>query len=95
MAGGCCGTTPDHIHAIAEKVAESEPRKPSSVEPAMRLSGLEHFEIKGESTSLIMVGESKKGVCSILRFLVITSWSQRVGETGVWITVNKTICIFR
>ena len=57
MAGGCCGTTPDHIHAIAEKVAESEPRKPSSVEPAMRLSGLEHFEIKGESTSLIMVGE--------------------------------------
>jgi len=57
MAGGCCGTTPDHIHAIAEKMAESAPRKKVEIEPAMRLSGLEPFEMKGESKSLIMVGE--------------------------------------
>lgn len=57
MAGGCCGTTPDHIHAIAEKVSQAAPRNPAEVEPAMRLSGLEDFSIKGESKSLIMVGE--------------------------------------
>ena len=57
MAGGCCGTTPDHIHAIAEKLAEAAPREVAEIDPAMRLSGLEPFEIKGESKSLIMVGE--------------------------------------
>ena len=57
MAGGCCGTTPDHINAIAERLSQAEPRKPSEVEPAMRLSGLEDFSLKGESKSLIMVGE--------------------------------------
>ena len=57
MAGGCCGTTPDHIHAIAEKMAEAAPRNLAQVEPAMRLSGLEPFTMKGQSESLIMVGE--------------------------------------
>ena len=57
MAGGCCGTTPDHIHAIAEKLAKAAPREVAEIDPAMRLSGLEPFEIKGESKSLIMVGE--------------------------------------
>ena len=57
MAGGCCGTTPDHIHAIAEKVSQAAPRTPADVEPAMRLSGLENFTLKGNSRSLIMVGE--------------------------------------
>ena len=57
MAGGCCGTTPDHIHAIAEKLSQAAPRNPSSTDPALRLSGLEDFTLKGESKSLIMVGE--------------------------------------
>ena len=57
MAGGCCGTTPPHIHAIAEKLKEAAPREVAKIDPAMRLSGLEPFEIKGESKSLIMVGE--------------------------------------
>ncbi|MEC8421185.1 MAG: methionine synthase [Verrucomicrobiota bacterium] len=57
MAGGCCGTTPDHIHAIAEKLSQTAPRNPVTVEPAMRLSGLENFTLKGDSKSLIMVGE--------------------------------------
>ena len=57
MAGGCCGTTPPHIHAIAEKLKETAPREVPNVDPAMRLSGLEPFEIKGQSKSLIMVGE--------------------------------------
>ncbi len=57
MAGGCCGTTPEHIHAISEKVSQAAPRNPAEIEPAMRLSGLENFTLKGESKSLIMVGE--------------------------------------
>lgn len=57
MAGGCCGTTPEHIHVIAQKLEQAEPRKVPEVEPALRLSGLEPFELKGQVTSLTMVGE--------------------------------------
>jgi 5-methyltetrahydrofolate--homocysteine methyltransferase len=57
LAGGCCGTTPEHIHAIAEKLSEYAPRKKPTVDPALRLSGLESFEMKGKQSSLIMVGE--------------------------------------
>jgi 5-methyltetrahydrofolate--homocysteine methyltransferase len=57
MAGGCCGTTPDHIHAIAEKLAKAGPRNLAKIEPALRLSGLEPFEIRGQSKSFFMVGE--------------------------------------
>lgn len=57
MAGGCCGTTPEHIDAISRRMREASPRRIPEIEPAMRLSGLEDFEIRGESKSLIMVGE--------------------------------------
>ncbi len=57
MAGGCCGTTPDHIQVISEKLSQFEPRKIPEVDPALRLSGLEPFELQGNPTSLIMVGE--------------------------------------
>jgi 5-methyltetrahydrofolate--homocysteine methyltransferase len=43
IVGGCCGTTPDHIRAIAEAVAKYEPREVPDVQPALRLSGLEPF----------------------------------------------------
>jgi 5-methyltetrahydrofolate--homocysteine methyltransferase len=43
VIGGCCGTTPDHIHAIAEAVAKFPPRTVPHVEPRLRLSGLEAF----------------------------------------------------
>ncbi len=45
IVGGCCGTTPDHIAAIAKAVADVRPRTPPEVTPAMRLSGLEPFKI--------------------------------------------------
>jgi len=41
IVGGCCGTTPNHIHCIAEKAAKASPRKIPSPEPYLRLSGLE------------------------------------------------------
>jgi 5-methyltetrahydrofolate--homocysteine methyltransferase len=43
IVGGCCGTTPDHIRAIAEAVAKYKPRPVPYVAHALRLSGLEPF----------------------------------------------------
>jgi len=43
VVGGCCGTTPDHIAAIAKAVAPHAPRIVPEIEPRMRLSGLEPF----------------------------------------------------
>jgi 5-methyltetrahydrofolate--homocysteine methyltransferase len=45
ILGGCCGTTPDHIRHIAEAVAGMPPRVPPVRPPALRLSGLEPFEL--------------------------------------------------
>ena len=43
IVGGCCGTTPEHIRAIAEAVAKYKPRHVPHVAHALRLSGLEPF----------------------------------------------------
>lgn len=43
--GGCCGTTPEHIAALAKAMTEYAPRKLPRTEPAMRLSGLEPFTV--------------------------------------------------
>lgn len=43
ILGGCCGSSPAHIAAIAKAVAKSEPRAVPTPEPAMKLAGLEAF----------------------------------------------------
>ena len=45
ILGGCCGTTPGHVRLIAEAVAGLPPRRPPERPRAMRLSGLEPFEL--------------------------------------------------
>ena len=45
ILGGCCGTTPDHIRHIAQAAAGKPPRRPATGPTAMRLSGLEPFEL--------------------------------------------------
>ncbi len=45
IVGGCCGTTPDHIRAIAAAVKDVPPRVVPALPPKMRLSGLEPFEL--------------------------------------------------
>jgi 5-methyltetrahydrofolate--homocysteine methyltransferase len=45
IVGGCCGTEPGHITAIAEAVAGIKPRPLPEIERHMRLSGLESFEV--------------------------------------------------
>ena len=56
IAGGCCGTTPDHIKAIAEQLENIPPRIVPTQEVFTRLSGLEPLSIK-EDTLFINVGE--------------------------------------
>ncbi|MCH7686722.1 MAG: homocysteine S-methyltransferase family protein, partial [Planctomycetes bacterium] len=56
IVGGCCGTTPDHIRAIAEAVQDFPPRERPEIPHYSRFSGLEPFEIRPES-NFIMVGE--------------------------------------
>src|SRR4051812_31052241 len=45
IVGGCCGTTPDHIAAIAAAVRGKAPRAVPEVRPLLRLSGLEPFTL--------------------------------------------------
>jgi 5-methyltetrahydrofolate--homocysteine methyltransferase len=45
ILGGCCGTTPDHIAHVAKAVAGLKPRAVPERPKAMRLSGLEPFEL--------------------------------------------------
>ena len=45
ILGGCCGTTPEHIRQIAQAVKGQKPRQIPDRAPAMRLSGLEAFEL--------------------------------------------------
>jgi 5-methyltetrahydrofolate--homocysteine methyltransferase len=56
MVGGCCGTTPDHIRAIAGAVAGLAPRVVPSIPRACRLSGLEPLTIDADSL-FVNVGE--------------------------------------
>jgi len=56
LVGGCCGTTPDHIAAIAKAVDGVKPRQIPTHAPVCRLSGLEPLELN-EVTGFVNVGE--------------------------------------
>ncbi|MFH1686504.1 MAG: methionine synthase [bacterium] len=56
VLGGCCGTTPQHIRAIAEAVADIEPRRPTQPKLFMSLSGLEPLLIRPDSL-FVNIGE--------------------------------------
>src|SRR5439155_23897591 len=56
VVGGCCGTTPEHIHAIAAAVAGKAPRQIPEVPKLLRLSGLEPFTLPPE-IPFVNIGE--------------------------------------
>jgi len=56
IAGGCCGTTPAHIKAIADAMADIKPRAIPTVEKKLRLAGLEPFNV-GRDSLFVNVGE--------------------------------------
>ena len=56
VVGSCCGSTPEHTHAIADAVHGLEPRTVPPSDRRTRFSGLETFEL-GPDTGFVMVGE--------------------------------------
>jgi 5-methyltetrahydrofolate--homocysteine methyltransferase len=56
IVGGCCGTTPAHIRAIAGAVAGKAPRALPEIRPLLRLSGLEPF-VLDETIPFVNIGE--------------------------------------
>jgi 5-methyltetrahydrofolate--homocysteine methyltransferase len=56
IVGGCCGTTPPHIKAIAEAVKGLPTRKVPTVEPYLRLSGLDALTVRPQ-TNFLNIGE--------------------------------------
>ncbi len=56
IIGGCCGTTPEHIRAIARAVEGKAPRRIPAIAPRLRLSGLEAFTLTPE-IPFVNVGE--------------------------------------
>jgi 5-methyltetrahydrofolate--homocysteine methyltransferase len=56
IVGGCCGTTPEHVKAIADATRGQTPRRVPEKESVTRLSGLEPFRVFKDST-FVMIGE--------------------------------------
>jgi len=82
VVGGCCGTTPDHIRAIAEAVADVSPRVPPQPETGVAyFSGLERFAIRPNS-NFTMVGE-RTNVTGSRRFANLIKKSDTITATEV------------
>jgi 5-methyltetrahydrofolate--homocysteine methyltransferase len=56
IVGGCCGTTPPHIKAIAQAIRGLPPRRPNHIEPFLRLSGLDALTVRPTS-NFLNIGE--------------------------------------
>ena len=83
VIGGCCGTTPDHIAAIAQAVAGLPPRVVPELPPRMRLSGLEPLVI-GPDSLFVNVGE-RTNVTGSARFRSLI----HKGELGTAVEVAR------
>jgi 5-methyltetrahydrofolate--homocysteine methyltransferase len=67
ILGGCCGTTPPHIAAMAQLAGQYSPRQIPEVEPMLRLSGLEPMTLSPE-LGFVNVGE-RTNVTGSAKFL--------------------------
>ncbi len=67
IVGGCCGTTPEHIRAVAEQVKGVTPRKPTAPDGLSHFSGLERLNFTPDS-NFMMVGE-RTNVTGSKRFM--------------------------
>jgi len=79
LAGGCCGTTPEHVAAIAAEVAPLAPRDPPQPQRAMKLSGLEPLRID-ETSLFVNVGERTNvtGSKAFARLILAEQYDQAV-----------------
>lgn len=67
ICGGCCGTTPEHIRAIAQALKNIPPRIPTKKERKCTFAGLEPFVYDNKNNNFIMVGE-RTNVAGSLKF---------------------------
>lgn len=67
IIGGCCGSQPEHIKAIAKRMEKYQTRQRPTIEPKLRLSGLEAF-VSDKNSLFINVGE-RTNVTGSKRFL--------------------------
>src|SRR5271166_6116457 len=81
IVGGCCGSTPDHIRAIAEAVRPFKPRTARKVAPLMRLSGLEPFTLTSD-IRFVNIGE-RTNVTGSARFRKLVTAGDFVGALAV------------
>jgi 5-methyltetrahydrofolate--homocysteine methyltransferase len=81
IVGGCCGTTPDHIRAVAEAVRGKAPRRPPKLPPLMRLSGLEAFTLT-KDIPFVNVGE-RTNVTGSARFRKLITSGDYAGALNV------------
>ncbi len=79
--GGCCGTTPEHIAAIAGAVSGLSPREVPAAPSLLRLAGLEPFSVEAE-TGFVMVGE-RTNVTGSARFRRLIEADDFVGAVDV------------
>ncbi len=82
LAGGCCGSGPEHIRAIAGAVSRHEPRKIPRIEPATRFSGLEPLTLAGENAPFVMIGE-RTNVAGSPRFRKLVKQDDFEGAVAV------------
>ncbi len=66
IVGGCCGTTPEHISFISEKIKTCKPREIPEKDHYTHLSGLEPLTIR-EETNFVNIGE-RTNVAGSLKF---------------------------
>ncbi|HVM30936.1 MAG TPA: methionine synthase [Candidatus Limnocylindrales bacterium] len=83
IVGGCCGTTPEHVAAIASAVAGIAPRVPPRVEPRLRLAGLEPLNL-GPDSLFANIGE-RTNVSGSRRFARLV----REGDFGAAVEVAR------
>ncbi len=81
IVGGCCGSTPDHIRAIAEAVHALKPRVVRKVAPLMRLSGLEPFTLTSD-IPFVNIGE-RTNVAGSARFRKLVTAGDYAGALAV------------
>jgi 5-methyltetrahydrofolate--homocysteine methyltransferase len=81
IVGGCCGSTPEHISAIAEAVRGVAPRAVPNIAPLMRLSGLEPFTLAAE-IPFVNIGE-RTNVTGSARFRKLITAGDYAGGLAV------------
>ena len=67
LVGGCCGSTPGHIAALAAAMKGLAPRVTPADRPSLRLSGLEPFKVEGDKAPFVLIGE-RTNVAGSLNF---------------------------